>query len=360
MKKQLVKDTLIQFDVTTGKPSSADEIIEYNVNMNVSLSNEKKSRIFQMTQSLVIIILTITFLIAYTQLKTEIQILEAQMELINSNLAILILKSEEHHGNLNRTNSHQQSVVEFQPYNTNNKMSFHYKLSSEANDDITLTAFSGDDAKLENNVNDRVIRSIITFEEHNETERTTLNYMNNDKKEDSTTWNDSRAGRIQRDVGRGPLVATFVGAVPEQHVTDTVYIGPWVRKNESRYGFNKFHLVEDKRSIEVTANGLFMISTQIYYFGEPTHYSYWILLNSEGSSTTKKVTKCASVSAVSATETSCYTSVILPLRRGDRLRIQQQERDRLINLREGYSYVQITLLSNDQQRRRTTSSIDRL
>lgn len=122
------------------------------------------------------------------------------MELINSNLAILILKSEDH-GNLNRTNSHQQSVIEFQPYNTNNKISFHYKLSSGANDDITLTSFSGDDAKLANNVNDRAIRSIITFEEHNETERTTLNYMN-DKKEDSTTRNDSRAGRIQRDVGR--------------------------------------------------------------------------------------------------------------------------------------------------------------
>lgn len=79
MKKELVKDTLIQFDVTTGKPSSADKIIEYNVNMNVSLSNEKKSRIFQMTQSLVIIILAITFLIAYTQLKTEIRILQAQV-----------------------------------------------------------------------------------------------------------------------------------------------------------------------------------------------------------------------------------------------------------------------------------------
>ncbi|XP_012274793.1 uncharacterized protein LOC105696689 isoform X2 [Orussus abietinus] len=152
----------------------------------------------------------------------------------------------------------------------------------------------------------------------------------------------------------GPLTATFVGAVPEQHVTDTVYVGPWTKssKNESRYNFNKFHLVEDNRSIEVTTSGLYFISTQIFYFGGPVHYSYWILLSSEGASSTQKLTKCATVSAISDTEISCHTSITLPLRKGDRLHIQQQERDRLINLREGYSYVQLVLLSKQDERRR--------
>lgn len=51
-----------------------------------------------------------------------------------------------------------------------------------------------------------------------------------------------------------------------------VYIGPWVKssKNNTQYNLNKFHLVEDKKSIEVTAPGLYMISAQvkerIYYY----------------------------------------------------------------------------------------------
>lgn len=89
-----------------------------------------------------------------------------------------------------------------------------------------------------------------------------------------------------------------------------------------------------------------MISAQIFYFGEPTNYSYWILLNSEGKSTTQKLVKCSTASSTSATEVSCYTSVITPLQRGDRVHIQQQERDRLINMREGHSYIQLVLLSN--------------
>ena len=148
-------------------------------------------------------------------------------------------------------------------------------------------------------------------------------------------------------------MATFVGAIPEQHVTDTFYIGPWVKsvKNNTQYNLNKFHLVEDKKSIEVTTTGLYMISVQIFYFGEPTNYSYWILLSSEGKSATQKLVKCSTASSVSATEVSCYTSVITPLQRGDRVHIQQQERNRLINMREGHSYVQLVLLSNTSKRR---------
>ena len=67
---------------------------------------------------------------------------------------------------------------------------------------------------------------------------------------------------------------------------------------------------------------------QIFYFGESTHYSYWILLSSEGESVTQKLAKCATVSAVTDTEISCHTSIIIPMKRGDRIRVQQQERNR--------------------------------
>lgn len=45
----------------------------------------------------------------------------------------------------------------------------------------------------------------------------------------------------------------------------SVYIGPWVKsiRNNTQYNLNKFHLVEDKKSIEVTVTGLYMISAQV-------------------------------------------------------------------------------------------------
>ncbi|XP_043529389.1 uncharacterized protein LOC122538940 isoform X1 [Frieseomelitta varia] len=195
-----------------------------------------------------------------------------------------------------------------------------------------------------------------------------------DNDNDLDIWRESHSGRSKREEGRGkkraknkrqpkrshrrlgPLVATFVGAIPEQHITDTVYIGPWVKsiRNNTQYNLNKFHLVEDKKSIEVTVTGLYMISAQIFYFGERINYSYWILLSSEGKSSTQKLVKCSTASSPSATEVSCYTSIITPLQRGDRVHIQQQEKDRLINMREGYSYIQLVLLSNNVRKKRFT------
>ncbi|PBC32593.1 hypothetical protein APICC_07888 [Apis cerana cerana] len=212
--------------------------------------------------------------------------------------------------------------------------------------------------KLENNKNNasdtnlRIERATLTTENQNLikkiSNRVKRNHDNINDGDELNVWKESRSGRSRREERRGPLVATFVGAIPEQHITDTVYIGPWIKstKNNTQYNLNKFHLVEDKKSIEVTATGLYMISAQIFYFGEPTNYSYWILLNSEGKSTTQKLVKCSTASSTSATEVSCYTSVITPLQRGDRVHIQQQERDRLINMREGHSYIQLVLLSN--------------
>ncbi|XP_011308251.1 uncharacterized protein [Fopius arisanus] len=330
MEKKMRRETSIRIADTVDNTSG--KVFEYNVNMSVSLSNSKRSKIFQRTQSLVIVLMTVAFFFIFSQLKREVRVLEAQMNSMNSNLVILMLRYER----LNRINrwSYRNPLIHVESPKLINED------SNESEDDEDNLSSKGLFQPS------RIERSVVMVDRSNLTDVTSDN---------QTLWSDARGGRSKREEVRGPLVATFVGAVPEQHVTDTVYIGPWVKRNETRYGFNKFHLVEDKRSIEVTANGLYMISAQIYYYGEKTHYSYWILLSSEGSSTTRKVIKCATVSAVSATEASCYTSVILPLRRGDRLHIQQQERNRLINLREGHSYVQVTLLSSDQQKRRLTT-----
>ncbi|XP_050581702.1 uncharacterized protein LOC126918108 isoform X3 [Bombus affinis] len=244
-------------------------------------------------------------------------------------------------------NSKDMYMLRDNAYGTNN-----------GNNIATSKLFMKLKSKVDNtsNSNLRIERAALTLQERKLTEEEIREKIDNNVNDDYYSddddldfWREPRSGRSRRAEGRGkkrgknkrrpkrshrrlgPLVATFVGAVPEQHITDTVYIGPWVKstKNNTQYNLNKFHLVEDKKSIEVTATGLYMISAQIFYFGEPTNYSYWILLSSEGKSTTQKLVKCSTASSTSATEVSCYTSVITPLQRGDRVHIQQQERDRV-------------------------------
>ncbi|CAL1678724.1 unnamed protein product [Lasius platythorax] len=167
---------------------------------------------------------------------------------------------------------------------------------------------------------------------------------------------ESRARKLWRDEGRrGPAVVTFVGAIPEQEI-NTVYIGPWIKsnRNNSLYDLSKFHMVEENYAIEIAISGLYMISVQIFYFGKSINHSYWVLLKSEGSSTEQKLITCAIASVSAASEVSCYTSVTTYLQPGDRLSIQQQERNRLVNMREGYSQIQLVLLANDRHRRGLT------
>ncbi|XP_034938564.1 uncharacterized protein [Chelonus insularis] len=373
MKESVIKDTTIRIN-DTGREEIPGKVFECNVNMSVSLSNAKRSKIYQRIQTVLFVFITIIFFIVYVQIKREVQVLEAQMHSMNSNIAFLMIKYDRLSKNIYRINWQQSLLSKSQenPPAINNN---NYNNNNNNNNDLLKNDLKKVNISKENvidrpkdrfstekklNMADepkkRLTRSLVAqsgYEELNKTDplRNLMKPYAIDELEDDLTG-EIRTGRARRDDGRGPLVATFVGAEPEQHITDTVYVGPWVKRNESRYGFNRFHLVEDQRSIEVTVNGLFMVSVQIVYFGKPTHYSYWILLRSEGTSSSKQVGKCATASANYATEASCFTSVILPLRRGDRLHIQQQERDRLINLREGHSFVQLTLLDNDQQRKR--------
>ncbi|XP_017760854.1 PREDICTED: uncharacterized protein LOC108551268 [Eufriesea mexicana] len=405
---------------------NAANLIEWNVDMKVTVSNVKKSKMFQRFHTIILFLLAIIFAVMLSHLRKEVRALQTQVQSLNINLLLLTSKYDKLNRSLNRawiqrserflenrslhdvkkllkgassiyktieifdgirnvTNENSYIYNNIIPYlNSVKNLKGKYMLRDNAygTNNGNNIAIPKSFTKLENNednINDtnlRIERAILTLKKQNLTEeeiRSNRGKINDDNINDDyysdvnlNMWREPRSRRSRREEGRskkrgknkrrpkrshrrlGPLVATFVGAIPEQHITDTVYIGPWVKssKNNTQYNLNKFHLVEDKKSIEVTAPGLYMISAQIFYFGEPTNYSYWILLSSEGKSTTQKLVKCSTASSTSATEVSCYTSVITPLQRGDRVHIQQQERDRLINMREGHSYIQLVLLSN--------------
>lgn len=388
-------------DLQIDNPSkNAANLIEWNVDMKVTVSKVKKSKMFQRFCSIVLFLLAIIFAITLSHLRKEVRALQIQVQSLNINLLLLtskydrlnrslnrvwiqrserfieskklndvkslleggssISKTEIFDGTRNTVNRNLYTYNTIIPYlNSLKNFKRQHMLYNKIYDTNNTTIFKLF-MKLENNGNNasdtnlRIERATLTTEEQNLMKKISnrvkrnRDNINDGDDERLNVWKESRSGRSRREERRGPLVATFVGAIPEQHITDTVYIGPWIKssKNNTQYNLNKFHLVEDKKSIEVTATGLYMISAQIFYFGEPTNYSYWILLNSEGKSTTQKLVKCSTASSTSATEVSCYTSVITPLQRGDRVHIQQQERDRLINMREGHSYIQLVLLSN--------------
>ncbi|XP_033313633.1 uncharacterized protein LOC117212728 isoform X1 [Bombus bifarius] len=419
----------IDLQVDRNRSKNAANLIEWNVDMNVTVSNVKKSKMFQRFRTIVIFFVAIIFAIILSHLRKEVRALQIQVQSLNVNLLLLTSKYDRINRSVNRAwiqrserllenkklhdvrillqgassiskaseisevrnsriygNPYTYNVII--PYINSMKNSKDMYMSRDnaygtnnGNNIATSKLFMKLKSNEDNmsNSNLRIERAALTLQERKLTEEEIrekiYNNVNDDyysDDDDLNFWREPRSGRSRRAEGRGkkrgknkrrpkrshrrlgPLVATFVGAVPEQHITDTVYIGPWVKstKNNTQYNLNKFHLVEDKKSIEVTATGLYMISAQIFYFGEPTNYSYWILLSSEGKSTTQKLVKCSTASSTSATEVSCYTSVITPLQRGDRVHIQQQERDRLINMREGHSYIQLVLLSNNVCKKR--------
>ncbi|XP_011164425.1 uncharacterized protein LOC105199159 isoform X2 [Solenopsis invicta] len=141
-----------------------------------------------------------------------------------------------------------------------------------------------------------------------------------------------------------PLMATFIGQVPE---SVNAVIGRWMKSNANhQYDFTEFHLVNNNMEIEIGISGLYIISVQIFYVSNATN-SYWLLLNSKGASTTRKLITCAT--APSDMEVSCYTSLIIYLQERDRLSLQQVQKERLIKLKEGYSQIQIMLLDNDRR-----------
>ncbi|XP_024871120.1 uncharacterized protein LOC112454124 [Temnothorax curvispinosus] len=155
-----------------------------------------------------------------------------------------------------------------------------------------------------------------------------------------------------------PLVATFKGGMDTldfnltRTPTGSYNIGPWVKSEHDnhQYEFTKFHLVEGNMAIEVAINGLYMISVQITYYGTPPSYSYGILLNSEGASKKEMLITCSAVSSENGNRVSCYTSIIKYLKKRDRLSLQQVEKNRALDMKEGYSQIQITLLANDRRR----------
>lgn len=77
MDKKLKNDTTIRIGDTID--NAIGNVFEYNVNMSVSLPSARRTKIFQRIQSLLIVLLTLVFVLIFTQFRREVRGLEAQV-----------------------------------------------------------------------------------------------------------------------------------------------------------------------------------------------------------------------------------------------------------------------------------------
>ncbi|XP_072763040.1 uncharacterized protein [Anoplolepis gracilipes] len=184
--------------------------------------------------------------------------------------------------------------------------------------------------KSENNLisdYDSKIKDLSRKKRAESMESETQNHTTKDERNDTVNIQRESRAKRQRDKGRG-------------------LIGPWMKSwnHASPFDFTKFHMTDGNYSIEVGISGLYMISVQIFYFGNSINHSYWMLLKSEGMSVSKKLAKCAIIT--NKLEGSCYTSITGYIKKGDRLSIQGQEKNGYVDLREGKSHIQLVLFAD--------------
>ncbi|XP_014481760.1 PREDICTED: uncharacterized protein LOC106748074 isoform X2 [Dinoponera quadriceps] len=392
-------------DVESAASKKSNSNVKCSLNMNVNISNKKKDdileikpwKIFKLCISLFFLVALIILL--YINDKKY----EMQRDTLNKNIVQLEHQFDKLDRNIKRTYDfisamrssliHNISKVYRNYDNNNNKFNIysnkallpvwnqstnHQNGVIETNSKTNVNSIMMSLMRSENNL-------IVDFNK-------TLHFQDNKKalltsktqnlrktKDERTDIDDmlisekvSRTKRLRRDNGRDkgsqqnkkrvhfrkrdPLVATFIGAIPKQRITNTAQIGPWMKSNRTdmQFSFTKFRLVEDNMSIEVAISGLFMISVQIFYNGESEESSYYVLLYSEGTSNAKRLVTCATVTSNITGEVTCYTSIVTYLQKGDRLSVQQKEEDRLIDLREGQSQIQLVMLAGIG--RKTTKS----
>ncbi|CAD1472356.1 unnamed protein product, partial [Heterotrigona itama] len=379
MATKITMESQSDIDLSVGRDplKNAANLIQWNVDMRVIVSNVKKSKMFQRFCTVVMFFSAILVAIMLYRLNREMHTLQLQVQSLNVNLVLVTSKYDRQNQAwiqrcgeflenrklddvnklLEEASSMSKTTDIFRIRNKINDNPYVYDAADPINNGnnvatskLLMALISNEDDNSDKS-NSRVERAALTLKKENLTEggihgkidnNVNDDYYrdddddydydddsDNDNDNDLDIWREPRSGRSRREEGRGKKRGKNKRRPKRSH-RRLVYIGPWVKsiRNSTQYNLNKFHLVEDKKSIEVTATGLYMISAQIFYFGERINYSYWVLLTSEGKSSTQKLVKCSTASSSSAAEVSCYTSIITPLQRGDRVHIQQQERDR--------------------------------
>ncbi|KAJ1527806.1 hypothetical protein ONE63_007755 [Megalurothrips usitatus] len=140
------------------------------------------------------------------------------------------------------------------------------------------------------------------------------------------------------------------GAHPEA-VVEAGHVGPWFvdtkAVKDSRLS-SSFQLREDGESVEVESSGLYFIYAQVYYLTSHALNSFTIKLAPKDTDNSITLAYCSgnTVSTSSTSEVSCFTAAMHTLQVGDRIYVQQREKNRRLIMRSGHSFLGLVRFGN--------------
>ncbi|KAJ1527808.1 hypothetical protein ONE63_007755 [Megalurothrips usitatus] len=156
--------------------------------------------------------------------------------------------------------------------------------------------------------------------------------------------------RAKRETTQGFQAIHLKGAHPEA-VVEAGHVGPWFvdtkAVKDSRLS-SSFQLREDGESVEVESSGLYFIYAQVYYLTSHALNSFTIKLAPKDTDNSITLAYCSgnTVSTSSTSEVSCFTAAMHTLQVGDRIYVQQREKNRRLIMRSGHSFLGLVRFGN--------------
>jgi len=127
-------------------------------------------------------------------------------------------------------------------------------------------------------------------------------------------------------------------------------IGRWAPHywSEPEFYIKDFKLEEDNSSFLVQSTGLYLIYAQLCYASTTDNNSFEVRLMSQGLSFKQSITiaQCSAGTSYLNNEVTCFTSIVQVLKTGDRLFIQQMQKNRDVLMNYGRSFMGVVQFSN--------------
>lgn len=118
---------------------------------------------------------------------------------------------------------------------------------------------------------------------------------------------------------------------------------PWAGAG---FAFDDVHLEDRNSSLVVPKTGLYLVYAQLCYAVTRENNSFEVKVMSEGRSRSesKVIAQCSAGTSSLADEVTCYTSVVQVLQAGDRVYLQQTQKNRHLLMNMGRSFMGVVKL----------------
>lgn len=127
-------------------------------------------------------------------------------------------------------------------------------------------------------------------------------------------------------------------------------IGQWFPQywSEPQYYLENIKLEEAKSSLIIQTTGLYIIYAQLCYATTKENNSFEVRLMNQGLSQkqSRTIAQCSAGTSNSDSEVTCFTSIVQVLESGDRVFLQQLQKNRHLLMNYGRSFMGVVKLSD--------------